>query len=157
MPIWEALRTFPLLEEIAQYPKDKDRSWCVVQTLERACTPRGLSAFVSCSSPCHCNTKQIANQCTSPTFYFPSWVEICRSKQEVEVPADLHDAYFSSLACLPELGNTCVYKTTGILLFSHTYWRAVAVAKGHRQSLKRFLRMGQEGTAEAFLKRHKEK
>jgi hypothetical protein len=34
---------------------------------------------------------------------FPAWIEICRKRQGVAVPADLHDAYFAALAALPRL------------------------------------------------------
>ncbi len=36
-------------------------------------------------------------------FQFPAWVEICRRKQEVEVPVELAGAYFDALAKLPSL------------------------------------------------------
>lgn len=36
-------------------------------------------------------------------FQFPAWVEICRAKNQVEVPEDLRSAYFESLARLPAL------------------------------------------------------
>jgi hypothetical protein len=36
-------------------------------------------------------------------FQFPAWVEICRMKKQIEIPADLRDAYLQSLAQLPSL------------------------------------------------------
>jgi hypothetical protein len=39
----------------------------------------------------------------SSYLQFPSWVEICRVKNGVEVPEDLHAAYFAALARLPAL------------------------------------------------------
>ena len=36
-------------------------------------------------------------------FQFPAWVEICRSKNNVEIPGDLRAAYFDSMAQLPSL------------------------------------------------------
>lgn len=36
-------------------------------------------------------------------FQFPAWVEICRAKSQVEIPADLQESYFESLAQLPGL------------------------------------------------------
>jgi hypothetical protein len=36
-------------------------------------------------------------------FQFPAWVEICRRKQELEVPSELAKAYFDALAKLPSL------------------------------------------------------
>jgi hypothetical protein len=34
---------------------------------------------------------------------FPAWVEICRKRQDVTIPPDLHDAYVTALAALPRL------------------------------------------------------
>lgn len=36
-------------------------------------------------------------------FQFPAWIEICRRKCAIEVPADLSAAYFDALAQLPTL------------------------------------------------------
>ena len=36
-------------------------------------------------------------------FQFPAWVEICRQRRAVDVPDDLRQAYFASLAKLPSL------------------------------------------------------
>jgi hypothetical protein len=36
-------------------------------------------------------------------FEFPAWVEICRAKNDVEVPEDLRSSYFEALAQLPSL------------------------------------------------------
>jgi len=36
-------------------------------------------------------------------FQFPAWVEICRKKQELDVPSELAVAYFDALAKLPSL------------------------------------------------------
>jgi hypothetical protein len=36
-------------------------------------------------------------------FQFPAWVEICRAKNDVEVPEDLRSSYFEALAQLPSL------------------------------------------------------
>ena len=36
-------------------------------------------------------------------FQFPAWVEICRGKNEVEVPKDLAGPYFDAIAMLPSL------------------------------------------------------
>lgn len=39
----------------------------------------------------------------STYLQFPAWVEICRQKNDVDVPADLHSAYFAALEQLPAL------------------------------------------------------
>jgi len=36
-------------------------------------------------------------------FHFPAWVEICRQRRKVTVPADLRTAYAAALAALPAL------------------------------------------------------
>jgi hypothetical protein len=36
-------------------------------------------------------------------FQFPAWVEICRSRKQIEVPTDLSAAYYESLSRLPSL------------------------------------------------------
>lgn len=36
-------------------------------------------------------------------FQFPAWVEICRRKNNVEIPADIAPAYFEALNRLPSL------------------------------------------------------
>lgn len=36
-------------------------------------------------------------------FHFPAWVEICRVKQEAQIPNDLAAAYFAALQRLPAL------------------------------------------------------
>lgn len=36
-------------------------------------------------------------------FQFPAWIEICRRKNKVEIPADIAPAYFESLNRLPSL------------------------------------------------------
>ena len=146
-----------LLEEIAQYPEDKDGvgAWF---KLWSALAHQGDVYSASFAAVPHV----IATLSKSPIsahesyFHFPSWVEICRSKQEVEVPADLHDAYFSSLACLPELATHASTRPLN-LGFLSCVLAAVAVAKGHPTIAEAILEMGQEGTAEAFLKWHKEK
>jgi hypothetical protein len=40
---------------------------------------------------------------TASYFQFPAWVEICRDKSHVEVPAELAPAYAAALARLPAL------------------------------------------------------
>jgi hypothetical protein len=41
-------------------------------------------------------------------FQFPTWVEICRQRNGIEIPADLKQAYQASIALLPE----CVAKAS---------------------------------------------
>ncbi len=36
-------------------------------------------------------------------FHFPAWIEICRLKNSIPIPAELEEAYFAALAQLPSL------------------------------------------------------
>lgn len=62
-------------------------------------------------------------------FQFPAWVEICRAKNQVDIPEDLRAAYFGSLAQLPALvaaaSNRCWEPD-----FLASTLAAVAAAKG---------------------------
>jgi hypothetical protein len=62
-------------------------------------------------------------------FQFPAWVEICRAKNQVEVPEDLQSAYFESLAQLPVLAAAASNRSwePGFLACALA---AVAAAKG---------------------------
>ena len=42
---------------------------------------------------------------------FPAWVEICRKRQSVTVPPDLHGAYATALAALPHLVAAAAVRT----------------------------------------------
>ena len=44
-------------------------------------------------------------------FHFPAWVEICRKKDNVEIPEDLAPAYFEALAQLPALVAAAASRT----------------------------------------------
>jgi len=71
-------------------------------------------------------------------FQFPAWVEICRSKNNVEIPDDLRSAYFESLGQLPSLVAQASTRSWDPGFLACTL-AAVAVAKG------------QPGVAEAAL------
>ncbi len=62
-------------------------------------------------------------------FQFPAWVEICRAKNEVEIPQDLRAAYLESLAQLPALVAASSNRTwePGFLACALA---AIAAAKG---------------------------
>lgn len=62
-------------------------------------------------------------------FHFPAWVEICRQRRKVTVPADLQAAYAAALAALPDLvarASTRVWDDE----FLACTLAAVAAAKG---------------------------
>ena len=62
-------------------------------------------------------------------FQFPAWVEICRQKRGVEIPADLERPYFEALAQLPSLVAAAAQRSwdDGFLQCALA---AVAAAKG---------------------------
>jgi hypothetical protein len=66
----------------------------------------------------------------SSFFHFPAWVEVCRQKTATPIPADLRQAYFNALACLPPLvaaavDRECDGSTLACIL------SAIAAAKGY--------------------------
>ena len=62
-------------------------------------------------------------------FQFPAWVEICRAKNQTEIPQDLQAAYAGALAQLPSLVAAASAKPweSGFLACALA---AIAVAKG---------------------------
>jgi hypothetical protein len=62
-------------------------------------------------------------------FQFPAWVEICRAKNQIEIPEDLRAAYVGSLAQLPALVAAASNRSwdPGFLVCTLA---AVAAAKG---------------------------
>jgi hypothetical protein len=57
-----------------------------------ASVPHVVAALASCPA-----------SADSTYFQFPAWVEICRAKNEVDVPEDLAPDYFAALSRLPSL------------------------------------------------------
>lgn len=62
-------------------------------------------------------------------FQFPAWIEICRRKQEIEVPGELAGAYFDALAKLPSLVAAASAREWDAD-FLQSALSAIAVAKG---------------------------
>jgi hypothetical protein len=86
-------------------------------------------------------------------FQFPAWVEICRAKNEVEIPEDLKVPYFESLARLPSL----------VAQASGRHWEpgflacalsAIAAAKGQHAIAEAVLEMSAPEIVEKFLEWH---
>lgn len=84
-------------------------------------------------------------------FQFPAWVEICRAKNNVEIPGDLKTPYFEALALLPSL----------VAQASARHWdsaflacalSAIAAAKGQHEIAEAVLEMSSPQVAEGFLK-----
>jgi hypothetical protein len=75
---------------------------------------------------------------------FPAWVEICRSKKGSEIPEDLREAYFESLASLPSLVAAAAVRPwdQGFLACALA---AVAAAKGHPVVAEAVLTMSSGG------------
>lgn len=82
-------------------------------------------------------------------FQFPTWVEICRAKNAIQVPADLESAYFSSLAQLPSLVAAVSERACDAVLVA-CMLAAVAVAKGQPKVAEATLEMTPE-VAEEFM------
>ena len=62
-------------------------------------------------------------------FQFPAWVEICRVRNNVEIPDALAPAYFEALAMLPALAAAAATKPWDPD-FLQAVLSAIAVAKG---------------------------
>jgi len=101
----------------------------------------------------------IAALATSPSeadesfFQFPAWVEICRAKNQVEIPTDLKTAYFEALARLPSLvaqASTRPWEA-GFLACALS---AIAAAKGQHEIAEAVLEMSSPKIAEQFLEWH---
>ena len=62
-------------------------------------------------------------------FQFPAWIEICRAKNQIEIPGDLRRAYFDSLAQMPDLVAMAANRSWDPAFLACTL-SAIAVAKG---------------------------
>lgn len=65
----------------------------------------------------------------SAYFEFPAWVEICRQKNSVPIPADLKPAYFDALHKLPSLAAAAADREWNARFLSAVL-SAIAAAKG---------------------------
>jgi hypothetical protein len=82
-------------------------------------------------------------------FQFPAWVEICRVRNNVDIPEELRSSYFESLAQLPSLvaeASTRPWDSG----FLRCTLAALAAAKGHPLIAKAALELTPE-VAEEFL------
>ena len=82
-------------------------------------------------------------------FQFPAWVEICRAKNEVEIPQDLRAAYLESPAQLPALVAAASNRTwePGFLACALA---AIAAAKGQHAVAEAVLELTPE-VAQEFM------
>jgi hypothetical protein len=146
----------PLLEQLSSLPKDDGESepwfaiWSAlahqgdVYSASFAAVPHVIAALSKSPATAH-----------ESYFHFPAWVEICRAKQAIEVPRELHEPYFSSLSRLPQLAAVAATKPwdRGFLACALA---AAAAAKGQHAVAEAILEMAEEGTAEEFLEWHYE-
>jgi hypothetical protein len=93
------------------------------------------------------------SQTDASYLHFPAWVEICRAKNEVEVPDDLKIAYFEALAHLPDLIAQAANRP-----WSDEYLAcalsAIAVAKGHHAVAEAVLELSSREIAQEFIEWH---
>jgi len=83
-------------------------------------------------------------------FQFPAWVEICRAKNQVEVPPDLQGAYFESLAQLPGLAAQALggNREAGFLACALS---AIAASQGQHAIAEAVLEVSSPEVASQFL------
>lgn len=86
-------------------------------------------------------------------FQFPAWVEICRAKNQVEIPANLQAPYFEALARLPSLAAQAATRQweAGFLACALS---AIAAAKGQHEIAEAVLEISSPQIAEEFLEWH---
>ncbi|NJK42265.1 MAG: hypothetical protein HC937_00280 [Aquincola sp.] len=89
-------------------------------------------------------------QADSAYFQFPAWVEICRERSAVQVPADLSAAYFQALARLPGLVAQASAATWQPDLAACAL-SAVAAAKGHHALAEAVLELCSPELAAEFI------
>ena len=95
---------------------------------------------------------------TAPTkadfsfFQFPAWVEICRSKQGIQVPPDLAPAYREAIAKLPRLVTAAAERDWDENILSCGL-AAIAASKGFCVVAEAVLELNSD-TAREFLKWH---
>jgi hypothetical protein len=83
-------------------------------------------------------------------FQFPAWVEICRAKNQVEIPRDLQVDYFESLALLPSLVAAASVRRwePGFLVCALA---SIAAFKGQPAIAEALLEMSSPEIAQEFL------
>jgi hypothetical protein len=82
-------------------------------------------------------------------FQFPAWVEVCRRKNEVEIPEDLAPAYFEALSQLPALVAAASAREWDAE-FLQCALSAIAAAKGQAEVAEAVQELSPE-VAEEFM------
>lgn len=92
-------------------------------------------------------------QADAAFLQFPAWVEICRAKNNIEVPPDLQIAYAESLARLPALAVQALHGQLdpGRLACALS---AIAAANGQHAMAEAALEISSPQIAEEFLEWH---
>ena len=83
-------------------------------------------------------------------FHFSAWVEICRARNGVDIPADLRAPYLDALARLPALVAQAAGGAWSPGLAACAL-SAVAAAKGQHALSEALLEMSTPAVAEAFM------
>jgi hypothetical protein len=83
---------------------------------------------------------------TATYFHFPAWVEICRQRQGLSIPADLEQAYFAALAQLPALVAAAAARPWDADMLACVL-AAIAAAKGHTAVAEAALELSPAGAA----------
>lgn len=76
-------------------------------------------------------------------FQFPAWIEICRQKKKIEIPADLAPVYFQALSQLPFLVAQASAREWDED-FSRCALSAIAAAKGQVHVAEALLELSSE-------------
>lgn len=83
-------------------------------------------------------------------FHFPAWVEICRQRSDVDIPADLEGPYREALARLPGLVQQASRRPWDTS-FTACALSALAVAKEQHGLAEALLQMSSQETLDDFL------
>lgn len=86
----------------------------------------------------------------SAYFQFPAWVEICRVKNNTDIPLDLRPAYFASLARLPNLVAAASSREWDSDFLACTL-AAVAAAKGQAVIAEAVMEVSSPEVAREFM------
>ncbi|WP_020653525.1 hypothetical protein [Massilia niastensis] len=83
-------------------------------------------------------------------FHFPAWVDICRHKNQVEIPADLRQSYVDAMSRLPGLLAQASGRPWDTA-FAACALAATAAAKGQPQLAEVLLEMSSPEAVNEFL------
>jgi hypothetical protein len=84
-------------------------------------------------------------------FHFPAWIEICRHKNNVDVPDELAEDYFDALKRIPGLVASAV-DAQWSTAFTTCALSATAAAKGQHALAEALLDLTSPDTVDEFLK-----